>query len=195
MWLCADSHTGGMRFLIKRSLIVGATMLLVLFGVAACGSTNDDQVNSSPEPSYVEESGSPDQPPQSNASSQQNLSIGETATFAYGATVKVYSYTFPAPQPMDNNTWTTTPGTQFAAIDVVGCAGNAEPFAFSGSLFAMRMADNTRLTPVVSLAETTLLPGEDCARSTLGFEVPQGQTPSDVLFTTLTQETARWTLT
>ena len=79
-----------------------AVMLMKLFGVA-CSSANNDQSGSSQDSGTTEESTATDkakaettQQAKGNASSQQNLSIGDTATFDYGDTVTVYSCTSPA---------------------------------------------------------------------------------------------------
>jgi hypothetical protein len=195
-----------------RVLMVSAVMLVTLFGVA-CGSTGSQGSTSQDSSDAVESAASEDtksqttqQQSKSNASSQQtyrNLSIGDTAIFNYDDTVTVYSYTSPA-QPA-NNIWTPAPGTQYAAIDVEGCAGDVEvtdaantQMTFNPFSFTLQMLDNTRLQPTVGVVEPVLvavsLPPEDCLRGSVSFEVPQGQTPSYVIFTKPSQESARWAI-
>jgi hypothetical protein len=186
---------------------------MTLFGVA-CSSANNDQSNSLQESSTTEEStandkskAEPTQEAKGNAASQQNLSIGDTATFDYGDTVTVYSYTSPA-QPT-NSVWTPTPGTQYAAIDVEGCAGSVEytnpdtgntQMKFNPFSFALQMPDNTRLQPMVGVVEPALnaanLFAGECLRGSVSFEISQGQTLSYVLLTnSQPQNSARWAIT
>jgi hypothetical protein len=60
--------------------------------LAGCG-TQEEGASSKEEPPGEETSA--EAFPQSSASSQQDLSIGDTATFEYGDTVTVYSYNAP----------------------------------------------------------------------------------------------------
>jgi hypothetical protein len=182
-----------------RVFVVGAVILISVFGVA-CSSTSNEQGSSSQESSEPEESANSEDtkvknapPPPESVPAQQILRVGETATFRYGDTTTVYSYTSPAQS--GNEFIQPTAGTQFAVIDVESCAGSVEVTDPSGTTtqmsvnpfqFSLQMPDNTRIqpnlvfAPAPALPVTNLLAGE-CVRGNVGFEVPQGQTPSFVL--------------
>ncbi len=174
-------------------------MLMSLSGIA-CSSTGNEQGSSSQASNEeAEESAASDntkaqntQQSKSNAPSQQNLSIGDTATFANGSSVTLYSYT--SPVQSDNPLKQPQAGNQFAAIDVEGCAGNTEvtnesgearEFVFSPFFFTLEMPDGTRLQRTISVVEPALstvnLQTGDCVRGSVTFEVPQGVTPRYVV--------------
>jgi hypothetical protein len=188
-----------------RVFVAGAVLLVILLG-AACGSVGNEQGSSSQEPGEAEESAASEdteaQPTQQqskmDAPSQQTLKMGETATFRLGDEVTVYDYG--SPVQSDNEFIQPKSGNQFAVIDVQGCTGtepgtNSDVMTFGPFLFALQMLDNTRIQPTVSPIEPALptanLPLGECLRGNVGFEVPQGQTPSYVL---LTDPPTKWTL-
>lgn len=185
--------------------MVVVAMLMTLLGIA-CGSTGNDQGSSSQESSDVEETAASDNT--KAQTTQQGLSIGETAAFPYGDTVTLYSYTSPA-QATHPEVWTPSPGSQYAVIDVEGCGGTqAVPDAqgesltsvFSPDFFALQMPDNTRLEPTVGVVEPALeavdIPAGKCVRGNVSFEVPQGVTPKSIELTMPYQTTqeglAKW---
>jgi hypothetical protein len=181
-----------------KTCAIGFLVLITLFG-SACGSEGNDQGSTSQDSGEVDTSTAPDDTAtettkaqsKDQASSRQDLRIGETATFEYEDTTTVYSYTDPA-QPVDG-LWTPTPGTRYAAIEVEGCAGTVEvtdpdantQMPFNGFLFALQMPDNTRIPPGVPAINPVLpatnLPAGECVRGNVTFEVPEGQTPTYVV--------------
>jgi hypothetical protein len=185
---------------------MGFMLLTALFGTA-CFSEDSGQEeapkgSSETEPTTVSND-TKDETTQDNASSQQTLELGETATFRFEDTTTVYSYTFPAQS--SNEFWTPSPGSQYAAIDVEGCAGPREVtgpegntlMGFHSFIFALQMPDNTRITPTVPAVEPVLpavnLPAGECVRGMVTFEVPQGQTPIYVVEEGATPP-ARWAI-
>jgi hypothetical protein len=193
-----------------KTYAIGFLVLMMLFG-SACGSEGNDQGSTSQDAGEGDTSTAPDDTAtettkaqsKDQASSRQDLRIGETATFQYEDTTTVYSYTDPA-QP-SNTIWTPTPGTRYAAIDVEGCAGPVEvtgpdgntQMAFNGFLFGLQMPDNTRIPPGVPAIDPVLpatnLPAGECVRGNVTFEVPEGQTPSYVVQDSSTPP-ARWAI-
>lgn len=114
-----------------------------------------------------------------------DLLVGDTAVTAAGNEITVHSYEYVPPSDI----WQPEPGFRFAAIDVEGCAapdleGSAglNPFDFS-----LQMPDNTRLETDIGVKEPTLndttLPPGDCVRGWVTYQVPEGQTPTSVIFT------------
>jgi hypothetical protein len=182
-----------------RLFVVGTAILTCVFAVA-CSSTSNEQGSSSQESSEAEESaGSEDttventQPLQDSVPSEQEFSLGETATFRYGDTTTVYSYV--SPDPSANEFIQPKAGNQFAVIDVEICAGSGEDIGPSGRntqlsinpfQFSLQMPDNTRIEPTLLASPDPALPAAnlsagECVRGNLGFEVPQGETPNFVL--------------
>jgi hypothetical protein len=113
--------------------------MLMSLSRIACSSTGNEQGSSAQASNEeAEESAASDNPKaqntqqhsKSNAPSQQNLSIGDAATFAYGSSVTLYSYT--SPVQSDNPLQQPQAGNQFAVIDVEGSAGNTEVTNESG---------------------------------------------------------------
>ncbi len=111
--------------------------------------------------------------------------VGETASTDVGNEITVHSYEYVPPTDI----WQPEPGFEFAATDIEGCASpNLEGSAgFNPYDFGLQMPDNTRLDPDIGVKEptlndTTLTPG-DCVRGFVTFQVPQGETPSYVIFT------------
>src|SRR5215208_1914612 len=169
--------------------VVGAAILISVFGVA-CSSTSNEQGSSSQESSEAEESASSEdttventQPLQDSVPSEQEFRLGETATFRYGDTTTVYSYVSPDQR-----------ANEFAVIDVEICAGSGEVIGPSGNTqlsinpfqFSLQMPDNTRIEPTLLASPDPALPAAnlsagECVRGNLGFEVPQGQIPNFVL--------------
>jgi hypothetical protein len=87
--------------MMRVLFVVGAVMLISLFGVA-CNSTSNEQGSSSQESSEAEKSADSEdttventQPLQDSVPSEQEFRLGETATFRYGDTTTVYSYVSP----------------------------------------------------------------------------------------------------
>jgi hypothetical protein len=168
--------------------------------LAGCG-TQEEGASSKEEPPGEETSA--EAFPQSSASSQQDLSIGDTATFEYGDTVTVYSYN--APVQSNNEFIQPQPGNQFAAIEVEGCAGDVEVTGPTGNpqmavnpfFFALQMPDNTRLqhsAPVVEPAfNATNLSAGDCVRGSITFEVSQDIAPVYVFFDSA-QQPEKWAI-
>jgi hypothetical protein len=197
------------RAVTRRASTVGFVMLAALFGTACFSedSTQEDasQGSSETESAAVSEDtkGEPTQSTQDNASSQQTLQVGDTATHRYGDTTTVYSYIYPAQSSIE--LWTPSPGSQYAAIDVEGYAGPVEVtgpegntlMGFHGFAFALQMSDNTRIGPTVPAVEPVLpavnLPPGECVRGMVTFEVLQGQTPLYVVEEGATPP-ARWAI-
>jgi hypothetical protein len=183
----------------------------------ACSSTGNEQGSSSQASNEeAEESAASDntkaqntQQSKSNAPSQQNLSIGDTATFANGSSVTLYSYT--SPVQSDNPLKQPQAGNQFAVIDVEGCAdntevtnesGEAQEFVFNPFFFTLEMPDGTRLQRTISVVEPALsavnIQAGDCVRGSVTFEVPQGVTPGYVVvlipYKTAPDEQPKWAM-
>jgi len=178
--------------------VVGAVMLISLFGVA-CSSTSNEHGSSSQESSEAEKSADSEdtkventQPLQDSAPSEQEFRLGETATFRYGDTTTVYSYV--SSDQSANEFIQPKAGNHFAVIDVEICAGSGEVIGPSGNTqlsinpfqFSLQMPDNTRIEPTLLASPEPALPAAnlsagECVRGNLGFEVPQGQTPNFVL--------------
>ena len=181
-----------------RVFVVGAAILISVFGVA-CSSTSNEQGSSSQESSEAEESADSEdttventQPLQDSVPSEQEFRLGETATFRYGDTTTVYSYV--SPDPSANEFIQPKAGNQFAVIDIEICAGSSEVIGPSGNTqlsinpfqFSLQMPNNTRIEPTLLASPEPALPAAnvsagECVRGNLGFEVPQGQTPNFVL--------------
>jgi hypothetical protein len=200
-----------------RAFVVGAVMLMSLSGIA-CSSTGNEQGSSSQASNEeAEESAASDntkaqntqQQSKSNAPSQQNLSIGDAATFANGSSVTLYSYT--SPVQSDNPLKQPQAGNQFAVIDVEGCAdntevtnesGEAQEFVFNPFFFTLEMPDGTRLQRTISVVEPALsavnIRAGDCVRGSVTFEVPQGVTPRYVVraipYQTVPDEQPKWAM-
>jgi hypothetical protein len=199
-------HPSGGEVFGVRGFVLG-TMVLVMLIATACGSTGNYQGNSSQDSSDTEASTTPDdieaqttqQQSKSDAPSEQTLSIGEATTFRLGDKVTVYEYA--SPVQSDNQLIQPKAGNQFAIIDVMGCTGSepgpkSDQMTFGPFLFALQMLDNTRiqpmaLSPVEPALTTADIPLGECLRGHVGFEVPQGQTPSYVL---LTDPPTKWAL-
>ncbi len=175
-------------------------MLVTLFGTACGSSEGGDQGSSSQGSGEAETTR---QQSESNASSRQDLGVGDTGTFQYGDTTTIYSYASPV-QP-DNPAVQPKAGNQFAVIDVEGCAGPVEVTGPDGNTqlmfdpfsFVLQMPDNTRLQSTVPAVDPALnavnLSAGDCVRGNVTFEVPQGQTPSYVVQEPTTPP-ARWAI-
>ena len=190
-----------------RALVVAAAMILTTLSMSACATpeSNKEQ-GDSPQESQAEEKTTDEkkatntqQQTKTDTDSQQNLRLGDTATFRLGDKVTVYSYTSPV-QPTNPGVWTPKPGTQYAAIDVEGCTGtepgeNSNTMAFNPFFFSLQMPDNTRIQPTVGVVEPALnaaeLPLGECLRGNVSFEVPQGQPPSYVV---LNNPPAKWAI-
>ena len=113
------------------------------------------------------------------------LTVGDTAVTAAGNEITVYSYESVPP----TDVWQPEPGSEFAVIDVEGCADpHSEAAAGLNPFdFGLQMPDNTRLQPDVGVKEpplndTTLPPG-DCVRGYVTFQVPEGEPPKNVVYT------------
>ncbi len=120
-----------------------------------------------------------------NAEANANLTVGQTARTSAGNEVTVHSYVAVAP----TDTFQPEPGFELHAADVEGCAGaDIEGSAgFNPFDFALQMPDNTRLQSDIGVKEpplndTTLTPG-DCVRGWVTFQVPEGETPTNVIYT------------
>jgi hypothetical protein len=126
--------------------------------------------------------------------------MGETATLHLGDKVTVYNYA--SPVQADNRFILPKAGHQVAIIEVMVCTGSepgtkSDQMTFGPFLFALQMLDNTRiqptaLSPVEPALNTANLPLGECLRGNVGFEVPQGHTPSYVLLTDLP---TKWEIT
>lgn len=119
------------------------------------------------------------------AESSPDLVVGDTALTESGNQITVHSFEDVPP----TDVWQPEPGFEFVAADVEGCANvNAESAASLNPYdFQLQMPDNTRLDSDVGVREpplndTTLPPGE-CVRGYVTYQVPEGETPTDVIFT------------
>lgn len=111
--------------------------------------------------------------------------MGETAATSAGNEITVRSYEYVPPTDI----WQPEPGFEYAAADIEACASpdlegsvDLNPAAFN-----LQMPDNTRVETDVGVKEpsldfTTLPPG-DCVRGFVTFQVPQGETPTYLIFT------------
>jgi hypothetical protein len=180
-----------------RVFVVSAVVLVSVFGVA-CSSTSNEQGSSSQESSEAEKSADSEdtkvantQPLQDSVPSEQEFRLGETATFLYGDTTTVYSYV--SPDQSANEFIQPKAGNQFAVIDVEICAGSGEGIGPSGNTqlsinpfqFSLQIPDSTPIEPTLLASPEPALPAAnlsagECLRGNLGFEVPQGQTPTFV---------------
>jgi hypothetical protein len=180
-----------------RVFVVSAVVLVSVFGVA-CSSTSNEQGSSSQESSEAEKSADSEdtkventQPLQDSVPSEQEFRLGETATFLYGETTTVYSYV--SPDQSANEFIQPKAGNQFAVIDVEICAGSGEGIGPSGNTqlsinpfqFSLQIPDSTPIEPTLLASPEPALPAAnlsagECVRGNLGFEVPQGQTPTFV---------------
>ena len=182
-----------------RLFVVGTAILISVFAVA-CSSTSNEQGSSSQESSEAEESADSEDTKVANTQplqdsvvpSEQEFRLGETATFRYEDTTTVYSYV--SPDQSANEFIQPKAGNQFAVIDVEICAGSGEGIGPSGNTqlsinpfqFSLQIPDNTRIEPTLLASPEPALPAAnlsagECVRGNLGFEVPQGQTPTFVL--------------
>ncbi len=187
--------------------VLGVLFTTVVVWVAAIGAAKEEPSNlqaAEPSPKTPAPPPTPQEKQGSEANSQDpeegNMSnVGEGVTFSSGAKVTVYSYS----SPVQSNNEFSKPeaGTQFAAIDVEGCAGSqsGDENSLNPYYFSLQMPDNTRMRPTASVAEpalplTNLLPG-GCVRGLVTFQVPQGQGPSHVHFEQpFPKEVAEWSI-
>lgn len=130
---------------------------------------------------------------------QQDFKVGDTAYFQ-DSKVTVISY-MPNMQPT-NEFLQPKAGTQYAAIDVEGCANQdaANQVTLNPFDFQLVMPDNTRLQPSFGGPEPALNHGNllagDCLRGYVTFEVPQGQSPKAVLYAKMisNKQPTKWTI-
>lgn len=188
--------------------VLGVLFTTLVVWVAATGAANGGRSNllaAEPSPETPTPPPTPQEKQGPQASSQDPeggsmLDVGNSAVSPSGFEVTVYSYS--SPIQSDNELSKPKAGTQFAAIDVEGCAGSqsGDENSLNPFYFSLQMPDNTRLMPTASVAEpalplTNLLPG-DCVRGLVTFQVPQGQSPSYVRFDQVSPEevAARWSI-
>ncbi len=159
--------------------------LMAVFVLVACSSEERGAVDEGTQaPEKTTEATRPStaaRPAGANA----GLVVGDTAVTQAGNEITVHSYERVPP----DDTFQPEPGFEFAAADVEGCA--AEDIEGSAGLnpldFALQMPDNTRLQADIGVKEpplndTTLPPG-DCVRGFVTFQVPEGQKPTNVIYT------------
>lgn len=112
--------------------------------------------------------------------------IGDAQETSPGNTLTVYSYD--APVSASNQFSSAEPGNVFGAIDVEGCTGSSPSASMSVNpyQFRLQMPDNTRIDPTFSAKEPALndtnLLADDCVRGFITFEVPEGLTPTYVVY-------------
>lgn len=176
-----------LRFAVLVCVNLMVTMLLI-----ACSSEERAPVDRGEEVGSQGDEATQTPPPETtakpalnNAQANADLMVGETARTSAGNEVTVHSYESVAPA----DTFQPKPGFEFQAADVEGCAGpDIEGSAgFNPFDFALQMPDNTRLQSDIGVKEpplndTTLTPG-DCVRGWVTFQVPEGETPTSVIYT------------
>jgi len=87
-------------------------------------------------------------------------------------------------------------GKEFATIDLKGCAGPADdPRGFNPFDFTLAMSDSTRIETAIVGRDPSLhsapLQANDCIRGWVTFEVPAGQRPVAVVYTS-GRNSAKW---
>jgi hypothetical protein len=118
--------------------------------------------------------------------------VGDTIETTTGAKLTVFQF---VPVTSDNQFLRPKPGNQYVAIDVQEQAG---PDGRSANMFdwALRLADNTRIQPTVSVKEPPLnsadLGANDAVRGWVTFEIPAGAKPAWVVLVTSTD--IRWSV-
>lgn len=189
-------------------LVLGVLFATVVVWVAAIGAAKGPSSDlqaaepSSETPSTPPTSQEQQRSPEASSKTSEGgraTAIGESVVFSSGSKVTVHSYS--SPVDPDNDFSKPEAGTQFATIDVEGCAGDQpeDEVSLNPYYFSLQMPDNARLRPTASVVEpalpsTTLLP-EDCVRGLVTFQVPQGQRPDYVRFEQpLPSEVAKWSL-
>lgn len=122
---------------------------------------------------------------QDGSQASTDLVVGDAAVTASGNEITIHSFEY---VPADEF-YQPEPGFRFAAVDVEGCADpdSATAADLNPYDFNLQMPDNTRLDgdyyvrePVLNA--TTILPG-DCVRGWVTYQVPEGTTPANVIFT------------
>ncbi|MEX2158412.1 MAG: DUF4352 domain-containing protein [Dehalococcoidia bacterium] len=124
--------------------------------------------------------------PSATATAVQEPHVGEAQETSSGNTMRIYAYE--APVPSTNEFLAPDPGNVFAAIDVEGCTSSSPSASMSVNPFEFRLQlpDNTRIEPTFSGREPALngtnLLANDCVRGFVTFEIPEGTTPSYVVY-------------
>lgn len=186
---------------MRRFLVAVAAVLTV----AGCG---DSGVKSAEPPAATTTT----EPPRvATAPSMTRATLPPTTTtqpapadYAMGSTLtteprghKLTVYSFKSPVVSGNRFTQPKDGYIFASIEVQHCAGPAgDQFGPNRFDWEIALTDNTRLRAGSTVSEPQLasspLGANDCIRGWVTFEVPAAATPRHVVYTGVTNGSAKW---